>query len=262
MRAQHRIWSSIWVASFLFLFAIGLAGCGQSNDGPNYADDEVIMTLRNALESRFDVADAGGDVDSERLVKLTDVELNKLSEYRSREFEDAKLQELVLTYINLLEDMKSTAENVDFDYAGSKQAWDKQYDERAQLLKDFVDNYGLTVGQRHAESLEDLVKRGNLAAQKSAEADAINALIGAMKFEKTSDGYGYYDYSCVAENTSDFDFGYVSIDLALYDADGVKAQENYATTSSWPKGEKVKFEAFSDVDASEIRATVGHYEVI
>lgn len=49
--------------------------------------------------------------------------------------------------------------------------------------------------------------------------------------------------------------------LALYDADGVKAEGTYASTSSWAAGEKVRFEATSSVDAAQVKATVSNYEV-
>lgn len=47
-------------------------------------------------------------------------------------------------------------------------------------------------------------------------------------------------------NISGIDFGTVNLILALYDADGVKAAEVYASTNAWPAGEKVKFETGSE----------------
>ncbi len=52
-----------------------------------------------------------------------------------------------------------------------------------------------------------------------------------------------------------------SLVLALYDADGVKAEETYASTSSWAAGEKVRFEAIGSVDAAQVKASVSNYEV-
>ena len=49
--------------------------------------------------------------------------------------------------------------------------------------------------------------------------------------------------------------------MALYDADDIKAEETYADTSSWAPGEKVKFEAMSDVDAARVVASVSSYDV-
>lgn len=261
-RLQAKPWARRCAIALVFLLALSIVGCGQQEEGPNYADEEALVALRSALEMRFDAADSNGEANSENLTKLTDIELTKLSSYRDRQFEDSKLQELVLAYINLLEEMRETAANVDVDYSGTKEEWDKQYDRRAELIKDFVGSYGLAVGDSYEESLDKLIRRGNLSAQKSAESEAIEALVRTMKFEKIPDGYGYYTYTCVAENTTEFNFGIVSIDLALYDIDGVKASEEYVSTSSWQKGERVRFETFSPVDAVEVRATVSHYEVV
>ena len=49
--------------------------------------------------------------------------------------------------------------------------------------------------------------------------------------------------------------------LGLYDADGVRAQDAYLSTTSWPAGEKVKFETISEVDAVETRVAIDYYEV-
>ena len=52
-----------------------------------------------------------------------------------------------------------------------------------------------------------------------------------------------------------------SVLLALYDADGVKVEETFANTSSWAAGEKVRFEAGSDVNAAQVKVSVSGYEV-
>lgn len=129
------------------------------------------------------------------------------------------------------------------------------------MLKDFVDNYKLTVDSKYQDPLNDIVANGSSVKKKTETEDALNNLIASATFEKTDDGYGYYAYSAVIENISGIDFGTVNLILALYDADGVKAAEVYASTNAWPAGEKVKFETGSDADAAQVKASVDHYEV-
>ncbi|MDG5963137.1 FxLYD domain-containing protein [Bifidobacterium breve] len=137
----------------------------------------------------------------------------------------------------------------------------KAYQKRSALLKDFVDNYKLTVDSKYQDPLNDIVANGSSVKKKTETEDALNNLIASATFEKTDDGYGYYAYSAVIENISGIDFGTVNLILALYDADGVKAAEVYASTNAWPAGEKVKFETGSDADAAQVKASVDHYEV-
>ncbi len=68
-------------------------------------------------------------------------------------------------------------------------------------------------------------------------------------------------HSDAGHRAFDISFGNVSLVLALYDADGVKAEETYASTSSWAAGEKVRFEAIGSVDAAQVKASVSNYEV-
>ena len=68
--------------------------------------------------------------------------------------------------------------------------------------------------------------------------------------------------AAVIENTSKINFSNVSLLLALYDADGVKAEETFANTSSWAAGEKVRFEAGTDVNAAQVKVSVSSYDVL
>lgn len=70
-----------------------------------------------------------------------------------------------------------------------------------------------------------------------------------------------YTYTAIVENTSDISFENVFLNVALYDADGVRAEECYADTSAWAPGEKVKFEVMSEVDASRVAPTVSNYSI-
>ena len=111
------------------------------------------------------------------------------------------------------------------------------------------------------DDFNELIKNGKSVAEKTRNEDAINSLIQGANFEKSDDGYGLYTYTAVVENTSGISFSNVSLTLALYDADDIKAEETYANTSSWAPGEKVKFEAMSDVDAARVVASVSSYDV-
>lgn len=263
----RNVGKTVLAAVVSLVFIVGAAGCGntQKDDGPDYADDEAMSIIAKAYQKRSDVLDQyeqKKDTDSVKHVKdAVQAEIDNDEPLKERQFKDSKLQGKVITYINLLEDSQKV--NEDYSYLSSDYSteWTKVYDKRSALLKDFVDNYKLTVDSKYQDPLNDIVANGSSVKKKTETEDALNNLIASATFEKTDDGYGYYAYSAVIENISGIDFGTVNLILALYDADGVKAAEVYASTNAWPAGEKVKFETGSDADAAQVKASVDHYEV-
>jgi hypothetical protein len=127
------------------------------------------------------------------------------------------------------------------------------------LLKKFVEEYGLTVDSKYQSALDDILANGNSTELKDAQKDAIDSLIANAQWEKT-ESYGSYTYTAVVENTTDYDFKDMTLLVNLYDADNVK-NEAYANASSWKKGDKVKLEAYSDVDAQRVEAEVQYFTV-
>ena len=244
----RNVGKTVLAAVVSLVFIVGAAGCGntQKDDGPDYADDEAMSIIAKAYQKRSDVLDQyeqKKDTDSVKHVKdAVQAEIDNDEPLKERQFKDSKLQEKVITYINLLEDSQKV--NEDYSYLSSDYSteWTKVY-------------------SKYQDPLNDIVANGSSVKKKTETEDALNNLIASATFEKTDDGYGYYAYSAVIENISGIDFGTVNLILALYDADGVKAAEVYASTNAWPAGEKVKFETGSDADAAQVKASVDHYEV-
>ena len=149
----------------------------------------------------------------------------------------------------------------DVDFFQFKEKWDSLYNDRSVRLSSFANDHGLSLDADHQAALDDIVRRGRAVEQANANRESLEALVASMQFQKEDDGYGFYTYSVVAENTTGIDWADVSLLLALYDSEGVKAGEVYANTSSWAQGEKVRFEAFSDVDAIEIKVSLEYFDV-
>lgn len=254
------------------VMSLSLAACSQSKeaDGPDYADDEAMSIIADGLQKRSDVLDKqeseqdGKDVDSAtyaaNLKEAVQTEIDAEKSLKTRQFKDSKMQEAVISYLNLLDDSMKVLNDNSPSSAEFYTEWQKVYDKRTSLIKTFVDDYGLTVDEKYKKTLDDLIANGASATKKSQADETINNLIASATFEKQDQGYGSFTYSAVIENTSKLNFKSVSIVLSLYDADGVK-QEAYANANSWAAGEKVKFEAYSNVNANEVKAAVKYYEV-
>lgn len=245
----------------------GLAACSDktTDEGPDYADDEAMSIIAEGFQKRSDVIakyekEKKSDT-SEQVKAAVQAEIDNDKPLKERQFEDSKLQENVIAYLNLLNDsLDVVADNpyLSDDYA---KEWTKVYDKRSSLLKTFVDDYGLTVDAAYQDALNDIVANGSSVQKKTETEDALANLFSSAAFEKTEGEYGNYDYAAVVENTTGIDFGQVNLTVALYDADGVKVEETSASTSSWPAGEKVRFEATSYTDAAQVKVSVDDYEV-
>lgn len=240
-----------------------LAGCGSSNEDKGLTSEQAMKTIALGLEKRWDITDSQAykDDDSSSLKKAIQAEIDTDASLKDAKFEDSKLQELVLSYVNLLNDSMGVVDSYSYLSYEYSVKWTEVYNKRTALIKTFVDEYGLTVSSKYKDTLDDLVKNGGVAQKNAAADEALNALFANATFEKKSQGYGHYTYTAIVENTSDYDFKDVSIILALYDNDGVRANEAYASVNAWESGEKVKFEGYGDVDTSKIKVEISHYEV-
>ena len=253
----------------LLICSLGfISACSQNAtnlDKPKYVDDKAMNIIATGFERRSDVIESNANDDdphsTENIQEAIEAEIKNDKELKNARFKDSKMQQDVITYLNLLDDQLKVTEDYSQSSADYYEEWNKVYDKRSAQLKKLVDNYGLEVGEKYKDDFNDLIKNGKSAAEKTRYEDAINSLIQGANFEKSDDGYGLYTYTAVVENTSGISFSNVSLTLALYDADDIKAEETYADTSSWAPGEKVKFEAMSDVDAVRVVASVSSYDV-
>lgn len=253
----------------LLICSLGfISACSQNAtnlDKPKYVDGKAMNVIATGFEKRSDIIESNANDDdphsTENIQEAIEAEIKNDEEPKNARFKDSKMQQDVITYLNLLDDQLKVTEDYSQSSADYYEEWNKVYDKRSAQLKKLVDNYGLEVGEKYKDDFNDLIKNGKSVAEKTRYEDAINSLIQGANFEKSDDGYGLYTYTAVVENTSGISFSNVSLTLALYDADDIKAEEIYADTSSWAPGEKVKFEAMSDVDAARVVASVSSYDV-
>lgn len=253
----------------LLICSLGfISACSQNAtnlDKPKYVDGKAMNVIATGFEKRSDIIESNANDDdphsTKNIQEAIEAEIKNDEELKNARFKDSKMQQDVITYLNLLDDQLKVTEDYSQSSADYYEEWNKVYDKRSAQLKKLVDNYGLEVGEKYKDDFNDLIKNGKSVAEKTRYEDAINSLIQGANFEKSDDGYGLYTYTAVVENTSGISFSNVSLTLALYDADDIKAEEIYADTSSWAPGEKVKFEAMSDVDAARVVASVSSYDV-
>lgn len=252
--------------------AASLTACGQQakDPGPDYADDEAMEIIADAFEARQNViSKVGKDAESDTSVDTRSMknlesyvasELEIAEKLRTRVFEDSEMQELVLKYLNTMDDALELINNNPVTSADFLDEWNKLADIRAILLKTFVDDYGMSVDEKYQEALDEVVANGSAAAKRSQIEEALQGMLDAIVFEKSTE-YSLTTYSAVAENTIGVDLGNCSFDVSLYDSEGVKMEDSYIFTNSWAAGEKVRFEFTSGVDTDQIELAIDYYEL-
>ena len=81
--------------------AIGLLACSQqgntaSNQGPNYIDDRAMSILARGFEKRSDYIKTNDTTSNNGLKAAVQIEIDNDVELKTAQFEDSKMQELVL----------------------------------------------------------------------------------------------------------------------------------------------------------------------
>lgn len=258
---------NLTVVAIALFATLSLGGCGQqkADEGPDYADDEAMAIVADGLEARSDLIDQqieeGEDTTTNASYeKAVQAELEVVEPLRDRQFEDSEMQEDVLSYINLLNDSMDVLENYPTSDINFYTKWTEVYDDRTSMLSKFVEEYGLTVDAQYQDVLDELVTNGAAATKRSEMDEKMEALASSIVFEKADQGYGYFEYTATVENTTGMNLKDVSLVLSLYDAEGVKAGETYASANSWAPGEKVRFETSSDIDAATVKVAIDYYD--
>lgn len=247
------------------VLALGLAGCSSNSTSnePDYADDDAMQIIADGWNKRSKVVENVSSTDDDYIAKVKEgiqAEIDNDAVLKDRPFEDSKMQENVIAYLNTLDSQLELMGRYSSNDLSFYTDWQKVYDKRSQLLKTFVNDYGMTVDAKYQDALDELLANGAAAEKKEGQKDALNSLIAGATWEAEEE-YGMYTYTAVLENTSDYNFSNVSLTVNLYDADGVKT-ETYAHANNWNKGDKVKFEAYgNDAAAERVDATVTYYDV-
>ena len=239
---------------------------GTTEAAPVYADESFIADLSSGLMKRWDKSDeldkkiADGSVtmgSSEYKQGLTDcvnAELEMINKYRNESFEDGKLQELAVSYINAVNDQMKALE--DFNTAVYDSEWQAAYDKRSKLLVTLISDYNLTVDEAHQDQLQQFKSYGNQVQQAEDNQGKVDELINSFDFEETNNDYGYKTYTAIVENTTGIDFESFSVNINLLDEDGILVETAYATFKNWSSGVKAKFEFSTDKDfnSTEVHA--------
>lgn len=250
--------------------AVLLTGCGATSQTAtteteiHYADEDFISDLATGLQNRWDTKPANG-VNEDEIVEgsdehkqyytdLVDAELSVLEKYQGMNFEDSKLQEYAISYINCLKQQKEALSYVTASYETYSEKWSEAYDNRTKLIMTFVNDYGLKVDEAHQAPLDELIANAKVVNEDEKIKTTIDSVMQNLTIEVTKDESGWKTYEAVLENNTGKDFDYFQITLNIYDSDKVQIDSLYDQMQNWKNGTKAKFEFSTDKDFSSYDA--------
>ena len=259
----------IYYLFIALILSIGLIGCSSTNTKDSTYDSEFINSLSKALQKRWDLNDKyeekeeditiGSDEQYDYYTKLVNAELDELEKYKDLKFENSKLQELVIKYINLLNQQKDSLQYLKVDYDKFDKEWQDAYNQRTQLIIEFTENYDLTVDDKYKDTLNQLLTNGKLVNEEEDLKAEISNILDSTEFKKVKEEYEWTYYEAVAENTTGKDFQYFTLEINLLDEDGVVVESTYDSVDNWKANQKVKFEFMTDKDFKTIKLNSDYF---
>ncbi len=255
-----------------------LSGCSsignadsESSQTTQYADQNFIKSLSTGLESRWQLSDkfdaehaknnTADVIDVDEYTTLINTELNAINQYKNAEFQDSKLQEKALSYINALNDSLQALNYINSDPEKYITLWESAYNNRSTLIKNFVENYGLTVDDKYQSTLNEFISNAQAVSEKEKQKKMIDKLVNSMKFELAEDDYGYRTYTATVQNNTGLNFSTFDININLLDNDGTIVETNYDSISQFNNGATAKFKFSTDVNFSSTQVSTSYYEI-
>lgn len=240
---------TIFVLSIVLIF--GLIGCSpqqQGSVGANYQDQAFLTDLVKGLEARWAINDKNKETDTETssttLQEAIRAEKDKIDKYRTAEFEDTKLQELAVRYLNTLDESMDIAEKFSSNDYECIEAWSKTYGDRTMVLNEIASNYDLKVSSKYQKYLDDLIANGKTAQSNSDNDEAVQKLANAIEIVFETDSHGYTRGNTTITNTSNLNFEYIGFDVQLYDDSGVRTDTSSLYVNNWKSGETIAEEVY------------------
>ena len=197
----------------LICIILVLAGCSSNGNSNNeesttvyYADADFLKDLVKGLENRWSIKTELADNEyytnthRELYTDLVESELNVIEQYKDMKFEDSKLQERAISYINSLNDQLDALNYVTVDIDKYESMWGKAYNKRTRMIADFIDSYELEFSDEFKDIVTDMKTNAVLASEDEEILDKVQEMINGMTFTKESADYNWCTYVSVVEN--------------------------------------------------------------
>lgn len=251
----------------LVVSMVTLSACGNSKktEEVHYADKDFLNSFVDGLQKRWDYVESDqGDKDSTDnmagyVIKANEFELNALKKYKDEKFKDSNLQEKALAYINAIKNNIDVAKK--YDDSKLIEKYNPVQEKRTVILTEIIKEYKPKFDEKHQKYADDLMKKGTQAKEENAQKEAVNNLFTNVTFNKTDDGYGFFNCTATVENTTKYTIKNLSLTIKLVDDSNTVVSTTYASAENWTPGQKYNFEFGTDKNFTKTEVSVDYYEI-
>lgn len=232
MKKSNKI-ISILIIIALVLSTVMIFGCEKES-----VDDQYLSAMKKGLQSRWNLTDSNENSDKsdskEAWKSYFDAEYNEINRFKSKKFENKKLQKTAKEYIGLIQKSEDALKYFDNDAKFAAEI-DDITNQRAAIIYELHKSNKLDFDDKYKDDASDMYETGKtyLAVQK---------ILKTTKFKLEKNDYGYKTYSAVVKNTTSDDFNYFAFNININDKDGVTVETTTASTDNWEAGTKHRFE--------------------
>lgn len=257
-----KLTKKILILMLLFSCAI-LTGCNNSEQNTQKkVDDAFLKDLVKGLTTRWDLNEKGindNEPEDKYFGRLVQAELDVLSPYTSKSFEDTQLQEKAISYINLLKNQQDALTYYNADYVKYDKLWSEAYQDRTQMVKEFIEVYKLEFPKKYDDTVNDFMNTAKVATDNDTLKATVDEMLHTLSFNKVETIGDYSTYEAIIENTTDKTFTYFNVNVNLLDADGVILDSPMAFVNNFAPGKKAKLEFMTDKQFASYELSADYY---
>lgn len=240
-----------------FILILSLGACSSSEE--KTYDNQFLKDLSKGLMMRWDTQTEQDETEETYYNRLVDGELEYVSQYADKKFEDLKLQERAIAYINLLNMQKDALTYYSADYSRFSKMWEQAYNDRTQAIKVFIDEYDIKFNSKYDEIVSSIASNAKAADESDLLEEKVSEMVSMVNFKKVKTSYSYSYYEYIIENITDKTFSSFSLDINLLDADGVIVDTEYVYVNNFSPKQKAKLEFSTDVKFEKYEITADYY---
>ncbi|QIL50066.1 hypothetical protein G7084_01265 [Weissella coleopterorum] len=236
----------------------------QNNEDKTY-DNQFMSSLSKGLERRWNIADSTPDDEygKAEYKKSVNAELDVIEQYQDKKFEDSKLKEQAVAYINVLKDSKSTLDSYGSDEFTDD--WEAQYDKRTGILVKINNIKKITVSKKYQDNLDEILGSGHAANKNDTFKTNLDNMFKSIDFKAQPDEFyeegDYLDYTATLKNTTGENIENFTADIKLKDDNGTVVDTDYIDADSWNKDESVNFEFSTDKHFSSYEVKITNADI-
>jgi len=228
------------------------------------AEDRFPDVLAKSLEEKWSFeaelkAKVSGEEGKEYVLTradwetVFDSEYSLLAPFKEEKFEDEALKELALSYIKSVEESIEALEHLGTD------RWEDEYRngvywDQANILYLVNEQYPITVGDEHRETLDKILTNGEII-------NMVRPLLEQILFLHIDTTAAGKFYETTVENTSTLTFLWFSLDVNLLDESGEVVETENIKVDIWEPGEKRRFNFYAKEEFSSIDVAFANWQL-